>query len=90
MEELLVILVGAGVVALMPLVPALRPAVKTVVKGGLIVAGATKAAAAAAGEQWRSVVSEAGDEISSETRFLPAAGAEEPAAPVEEVAIAEA
>ena len=42
MEELFVLLVGAGVVALLPLVPALRPVVKTVVKGGLIVMGATK------------------------------------------------
>jgi hypothetical protein len=77
-EELFVLLIGAGVVALLPLVPALRPAVKTVVKGGLIIAGATRATAAAAGEQWRSVVSEAGDEVSSETRALPAAAAEVP------------
>jgi hypothetical protein len=85
MEELFVLLVGAGVVALLPLVPALRPAVKTVVKGGLILAEATKATAAAASEQWRSVVTEAGDEISSETKALPAASAVEVAETAGEV-----
>ena len=66
MEELFALLVGAGVVALMPLVPALRPMVKTVVKGGMVVMGATKAATAGAGEQWHTVVKEAKDEIHSD------------------------
>jgi hypothetical protein len=63
MEELLVLLLGAGVVLALPLVPALRPAVKSAVKGGLVVAGTTKAAAAAASHHWKEIVHEAKDEM---------------------------
>jgi hypothetical protein len=63
MEELLVLLLGAGVVLALPLVPALRPVVKSAVKGGLVVVGTTKAAAATASHQWREIVHEAHDEM---------------------------
>ena len=59
MEEIVAILIGAGIVALMPLVPALRPVVKTAVKGGLVVVGKTKGATDAVGKEWRDVVNEA-------------------------------
>ncbi len=65
MEELLVLLVGAGVLAVLPLVPALRPAVKSVVKGGIIAAGTTRALAESAGHQWREIVQEAHEEMNS-------------------------
>ena len=45
MEELLGLLIGAGAVALAPLVPALRPVAKMAVKGGLIAVEATAMAA---------------------------------------------
>ncbi len=76
MEELFVLLVGAGVVALLPLVPALRPAVKAVVKGGLVVVETTKGTAAAASEQWRSVVKEANAEVHAEEHAAPAVASE--------------
>lgn len=59
MEEIVAILIGAGIVALLPLVPALRPAVKSVVKGGLVVAGAAKGATEPVGKEWRDIVNEA-------------------------------
>ncbi len=59
MEELVAILIGGGIVALMPFVPALRPVVKTAVKGGLVVADKTKGATNKVGQQWRDVVNEA-------------------------------
>jgi hypothetical protein len=62
MEELLVILIGAGVVVLSPLVPGLRPAVKAAVRGGLVMVGATKEAAAVVSRQWRDVVHQAAEE----------------------------
>jgi hypothetical protein len=66
MEELFVIVVGAGALVLMPLVPALRPAVKSIVKGGMAFMNATRMATATAGEHWRSLVQEAEDELKSE------------------------
>lgn len=44
MEELLVIVIGVGAVAVSPLVPALRPVAKAAVKGGLVIAGAAAVA----------------------------------------------
>ncbi|MFN8484862.1 MAG: helix-hairpin-helix domain-containing protein [Anaerolineae bacterium] len=44
MEELLVIVIGVGAVALSPLVPALRPVAKVAVKGTLVIAGVAAAA----------------------------------------------
>ncbi len=66
MEELFVLVVGAGALALMPLVPALRPAVKTLVKGGMAFMNTTRMATVMAGEQWRSIVKEAEEELRSE------------------------
>jgi hypothetical protein len=63
MEELLVLLLGAGVVLALPLVPALRPVVKSAVKGGLVVVGTTRAAAEAASHHWKEIVHEASDEM---------------------------
>ena len=63
MEELVAILIGAGIVALMPLVPALRPVVKTAVKGGLLVADKTKNSTGPVRQHWREVVDEAKMEI---------------------------
>ena len=59
MEELVAILIGAGIVALMPLVPAFRPVVKAAVKGGLVLSGKTKGATDKVGQEWREVVNEA-------------------------------
>ncbi|MFN8496952.1 MAG: helix-hairpin-helix domain-containing protein [Anaerolineae bacterium] len=44
MEELLVIVIGVGAVALSPLVPVLRPVAKAAVKSGLVIAGAAAVA----------------------------------------------
>ena len=49
--EIIAALIGAGVVAVSPLVPALRPVAKTAVKSGLAVAAAAKGAAVVAGQQ---------------------------------------
>jgi hypothetical protein len=78
-EELFVIVVGAGALLLMPLVPALRPAVKTIVKGGMAFMNATKIASATASEQWHSIVKEAEDELASEHQATAAAPDEVPA-----------
>ncbi|MCW5853679.1 MAG: hypothetical protein KIT87_26670 [Anaerolineae bacterium] len=45
MEELLLLVIGASALALLPVVPSLRPAAKAAVKGGLAVADGAKAAA---------------------------------------------
>ncbi len=57
--EIIAALIGAGIVAVSPLVPALRPVAKTVVKGGLALADAAKGAAVVAGQQWSEVVAQA-------------------------------
>jgi hypothetical protein len=78
MEELLAILIGAGVVALLPLVPGLRPVVKSAVKGGLLMAEATRDTAAAAGQRWREMASGASQQakaVAGEVT-LPASSAE--------------
>ncbi len=75
MEELFVLVVGAGALALMPLVPALRPAVKTVVKGGMAFMNASKMATVMAGEQWRSIVKEAEEELRGDQQASEAATA---------------
>jgi hypothetical protein len=67
MEHMLAVLIGAGAVLLMPLVPGLRPLVKTVVKGGLVAAETTKVAAAVVGQTWRDVVHQASDEVATDT-----------------------
>ncbi len=66
MEELFVYLVGAGVVLAAPLVPGLRPVIKSVVKGGLVAAEATRNAAVLLGETWRDIVKQANDEFQAE------------------------
>jgi hypothetical protein len=68
MEEMLVYLVGAGVVLLSPIVPGLRPLVKTAIKGGLKAADATRGAAALVGQTWHEVVTQASDEYRAEQR----------------------
>ncbi len=66
MEEMLVYLVGAGVVLAAPLVPGLRPVIKNLVKGGLVAAEATKGAAVMLGQTWREIVKQANDEFETE------------------------
>lgn len=68
MEEMLVYLVGAGVVLAAPLVPGLRPLIKSVVKGGLVAAEATKNAAALVSQTWHDIVKQATEEFEAETR----------------------
>ncbi len=68
MEEMLVYLVGAGVVLAAPLVPGLRPVIKSVVKGGLIAAEATRNAAVLVSQTWRDIVKQATEEFEAETR----------------------
>ena len=68
MEEVLVYLVGAGLVVAAPLVPGLRPAVKTAVKGGLVAADATRNALAVLGQTWRDIVKQANEEYQADAR----------------------
>jgi hypothetical protein len=68
MEEMLVYLVGAGAVLAAPLVPGLRPVIKSVVKGGLVAAEATRGAAVLVGQTWRDIVKQATEEFEAETR----------------------
>jgi hypothetical protein len=68
MEEMLVYLVGAGVVLAAPLVPGLRPVIKSVVKGGLVAAEATRGAAILVGQTWRDIVQQATEEFEAESR----------------------
>ena len=76
---LLVILLGAGVVVLSPLVPGLRPVVKATVRSGLLMAGATKEAAAMVSKQWREVVHQAAEETKAGAEVSQAAPAVEEA-----------
>lgn len=64
--EVLAALLGVGVVAVSPLVPALRPVAKKVVVGGLAVSDAVKTNAAVAGEHWMDIVAEAKAERAAE------------------------
>lgn len=64
--EVFAVLAGVAIVAVSPLFPALRPAAKKVVAGGLIVVDKTRTAAAIAGEQWMDLVAEAKAERAAE------------------------
>jgi len=64
--EILAALVGLGVVAAAPLVPALRPVAKSVIIGGLILTEKTKTGLAIASEQWMDIVAEAQAERAAE------------------------
>lgn len=64
--EVIAALLGLGVVAVSPLVPALRPVAKTVVAGGLVVTDAVRTNAAIAGEHWMDLVAEAKAERAAE------------------------
>ena len=68
MEEVFVYLVGVGAVLAAPLVPGLRPAIKAVVKGGLVAADATRGAAVLVGQTWRDIVKQATEEYEAESR----------------------
>jgi hypothetical protein len=68
MEEVLVYLVGAGVVLAAPLVPGLRPLIKSTVKGGLVAADATKNAAVLVSQTWHDIVKQATEEFEAQTR----------------------
>ncbi len=68
MEEMLVYLVGAGVVLAAPLMPGLRPVIKSVVKGGLVAVEATRNAAVLVSQTWRDIVKQATEEFEAETR----------------------
>ncbi|MDH3674543.1 MAG: DUF5132 domain-containing protein [Anaerolineae bacterium] len=59
MEPILAAIVGAGVVAASPFVPALRPVAKTIVATGLTVTDKAKTAVAITGEHWLDIVAEA-------------------------------
>jgi hypothetical protein len=71
MEEMFVYLLGAGVVLLSPLVPGLRPLVKTVVKGGLVAADTTRGLAHHIGQTWHDVVAQANEEYQAGNRSGP-------------------
>ena len=64
--EVLAALFGVGVVAVSPLVPALRPVAKSVIVGGLAVTDAVRTNAAIAGEHWMDLVAEAQAERAAE------------------------
>jgi hypothetical protein len=64
--EILAALVGVGVVAASPFVPALRPVAKSVIAGGLAVSDAVRTNVAIAGENWMDLVAEAQAERAAE------------------------
>jgi hypothetical protein len=64
--EVVALLVGVGVVALSPVIPALRPAAKAAVAGGIAVADKTKEMVAVTGENWMDLVAEAQAERAAE------------------------
>jgi len=64
--EVIAALVGLGVVAAAPLVPALRPVAKSVIAGGLVVSDVVKTNVAIAGEHWMDLVAEAKAEREAE------------------------
>ena len=66
--EFLGLLIGAGIVAVSPLVPALRPAAKAVIKGGMALTEMSKGAAASVAAQWVEIVSD----TDAETEDAPA------------------
>ncbi|MFN8474222.1 MAG: helix-hairpin-helix domain-containing protein [Anaerolineae bacterium] len=89
MEELLLIVIGVGAIALSPLVPVFRPVAKAAVKGGLVVAGA----AAVAGhklDDLRSKGKSNGVAADGEAAVAEVAEAAEAEAPVAEAPAAEA
>ncbi len=57
--EIFAAVVGIGIVAVAPFVPALRPAAKKVVVVGMAAASSTAAVAATANEGWKDLVAEA-------------------------------
>ncbi len=84
MEEFLIVVLGIGVLALVPAVPILRRLGKIGVKGSMAVAGAFTEPASTVGHNWRDMVNEAKEEMKagageSETAssaLEPVAGAE--------------
>ncbi|NJN82294.1 MAG: DUF4332 domain-containing protein [Caldilineaceae bacterium] len=65
--ELLGLLVGAGIIAVSPMVSSLRPVAKACIKSGLALADMTKGAAAVAAYQWGTMISEAAEEAEAAT-----------------------
>lgn len=65
--ELIGGLIGAGLVAVAPMVPGLRPVAKALVKGGMAVAGVTVAVAAAVTEQVSDIMAHVRSQPESET-----------------------
>lgn len=65
--ELIGGLIGAGLVAVAPMVPGLRPVAKALVKGGMAVAGVTVAVAAVVTEQVSDLMAHARTQPESET-----------------------
>ncbi len=81
MEEILLVVLGAGVVALVPAVPALRRLGKIGVKGGLMVAEAIREPVATVGHNWRDMVNEAKEETQAgDQAEQPMSSAAEPVA----------
>ncbi|NJN82293.1 MAG: DUF5132 domain-containing protein, partial [Caldilineaceae bacterium] len=64
--EFLALLIGAGVVAVSPLVPTLRPVAKAAIAGGLVAADKTKSVGAVASEHWMDLIAEAQVERAAE------------------------
>ena len=81
MEEFLIVLLGVGVLALVPAVPVLRRLGKIGVRGGLVVVDAIREPATTVGHNWRDMVNEAREETNAgakesepATKAAPAAG----------------
>lgn len=64
--EWVALVLGAGVVAMTPIIPALRPVAKAAVAGGLVVADKATSAFAYTYEHWADLVSEAKAERQAE------------------------
>jgi len=59
LQDILIVVLVLGILAMLPFVPATRPMAKKVIMLGLTMLAATATAAAVASEQWKDVVAEA-------------------------------
>lgn len=68
MQDILIVVLVLGILAMLPFVPATRPIARKIIMVGLTILAATATAAAVASEQWKDVAAEAQAEHQAEAQ----------------------